>query len=148
VSGRTVAFAGFELELDEQTDLSAYEGRTVILGIRPSDLEDASIWNTEMQTIEVRADITEELGSEVNVIFTVDAPPVATEETLAAVSDEEEELVPLIVDRCQFCARVDPRTRCRPGDTIRLAVDPSRFHFFDRDTGRAIQAREVVGARA
>jgi multiple sugar transport system ATP-binding protein len=148
VSGRTVAFAGFELALDEGTDLSSYEGGTVILGIRPSDLEDASVWSTETQTIEVRADITEELGSEVNVIFTVDAPPVATEETLAAVSDEEEELIPLIVDRCQFCARVDPRTPCRPGDTIRLAVDPSRFHFFDRDTGRAIQAREVVGARA
>jgi multiple sugar transport system ATP-binding protein len=146
VSGRTVGFAGFELALDEGTDLSAYEGRTIILGIRPSDLEDASVWTTAGQTIEVRADITEELGSEVNVIFTVDAPPVATEETLAAASEEDEELTPLIVDRCQFCARVDPRTPCRPGDTIRLAVDPSRFHFFDRDSGRAIETREVVGS--
>ena len=67
-----------------------------------------------------------------NVIFTVDAPPVATEETLAAASDEEEELIPLMVDRCQFCASVDPRTTCRPGDMVRLAVDPTRFHFSTR----------------
>ena len=50
----------------------------MILGIRPSDMEDVDVWrNDELPTIEVVAEVTEELGSEVNVIFTVDAPPGA-----------------------------------------------------------------------
>jgi hypothetical protein len=34
-----------------------------------------------------------------------------------------------------FCARVDPRTKARPGAIVHLSVDPSRFHYFDKDTG-------------
>ena len=42
----------------------------MILGIRPSDIEDADLWHgDDLPTIEVTADVTEELGSEVNVIF-------------------------------------------------------------------------------
>ena len=50
----------------------------MIVGIRPSDLEDAEVWGTSGSVLEVEVDITEELGSEVNVLFTVDAPPVTT----------------------------------------------------------------------
>ena len=40
----------------------------MILGIRPSDMEDVAVWrNDELPTIEVIAEVTEELGSEVNV---------------------------------------------------------------------------------
>src|SRR5919109_826329 len=150
VTGPTISFAGFELPLSDPSALVAHDGRTVIVGIRPSDLEDADVWaGASMPTIEVHADITEELGSEVNVLFTVDAPPVTTEETIAASSDEgDEELFPLATDRAQFCARVDARSEVRPGRTIRLVVDPSRFHFFETETGRAIDTRHPVGASA
>jgi multiple sugar transport system ATP-binding protein len=85
----------------------------------------------------------------VNVLFTVDAPPVTTEETIAAGSDEgDEDLLPLAFDRAQFCARVDARSQVRPGGPIRLVVDPSRFHFFDVGTGRAIESRRTVAASA
>ena len=64
----------------------------MILGIRPSDLEDAMSGRTDaLPTIEVVAEVTEELGSEVNVIFPVDAPPVMTEDTIAAASDEADD---------------------------------------------------------
>jgi hypothetical protein len=43
-----------------------------------------------------------------------------------------------------FNARVDPRAPIRVGDTIRLAVDPSRFHFFDRETGSSLMDRAPV----
>jgi multiple sugar transport system ATP-binding protein len=117
----------------------------VILGIRPSDLEDRDVWqNDSLPTIEVTAEVTEELGSEVNIIFAVDAPPVLTEDVIAASSDDaDHDNVPLIADeqqRCRFCARVDARTRCRPGDTVHLSVDPARFHFFDPATGLALGA--------
>jgi multiple sugar transport system ATP-binding protein len=150
VTGSTISFAGFELPLSDPSVLAAHDGRTVIVGIRPSDLEDADVWaGASMPTIEVRADITEELGSEVNVLFSVDAPPVTTEETIAASSDEgDDELLPLATDRAQFCARVDARSEVRPGRQIRLVVDPSRFHFFEAETGRAIDTRRPVGARA
>ena len=65
------------------------------------------------------AEVTEELGSEVNVIFPIDAPPVMTEDTIAAASDEgDDDTIPLIADtqeRCRFCARVDARTSAEAG---------------------------------
>jgi multiple sugar transport system ATP-binding protein len=145
VGTRTVAFGGLELPLAPETDLSAFEGGRVILGIRPSDLEDAAVWRSEdLPTVEIRADVTEELGSEVNVIFTIDAPPVDTEELRAAISDEAGEEAIILADeepRCVFVARVDARTKAVPGATVRLSVDASRFHFFDPATGRAIETR-------
>ncbi len=142
----SLSFADTTLPLATDAGMEAHRGRKVILGIRPSDLEDCDVWHNEnLPTIEVRAEVTEELGSEVNVIFPIDAPPVLTEDTLAAASDEgDHDNVPLIADtqdRCHFCARVDARTDCAPGDTIRLSVDPARFHFFDADTGQAVGAR-------
>ncbi len=145
-----ISFAGFQLPLGERTDLSGHEGRSVIVGIRPSDLEDADVWGTSgTSVLDVEVDITEELGSEVNVLFTVDAPPVTSEEALAAASDEgADDILPLITERAQFCARVDARTSAQPGGRVRLAVDPSRFHFFEPDTGLAITSERTVPATA
>jgi multiple sugar transport system ATP-binding protein len=119
------------------------------------------VWSDpNLPSIEVRADVTEELGSEVNVLFGVDAPPVAVEETMAAVDEPAEEAVFLLQteagdQRAIFCARVDARTQARPGAAIRLSLDPSRFHFFDPESGLAIgrgatattSARHPDGAR-
>ncbi len=153
VADGTVAFAGFALPIADGTRLRDYAGRTVILGIRPSDLEDAAVWhNPELPTIEVTADVTEELGSEVNILFAVDAPPVATEETIAAATIEATEEVPISLitegGGNVFCARVDARTSCRPGQRVTLSVDPRRFHFFDKDTGMAVGATSPAVASA
>jgi multiple sugar transport system ATP-binding protein len=140
VQGDRVAFAGFDIPIQPGV-LAAFDGRTVILGIRPSDIEDAALWHgDDLPTIEVTVDVTEELGSEVNVIFRVDAPPVATEEIRAATDEEGEEILLMAEDHplCVFCARVDARTTSTPGSTIRLTLDPSRFHFFDPVSGLAI----------
>jgi multiple sugar transport system ATP-binding protein len=120
------------------------------LGVRPADLEDADVWSPgSLPTIEVVADVTEELGSEVNVLFGIDAPPVATEE-LAAAAEEADDTIGLLGEetRATFCARVDARTKARPGQTVRLSLDPSRFHYFDPQTGEAIPAgaAATVGA--
>jgi multiple sugar transport system ATP-binding protein len=146
VEGAEVAFAGMRLPVPAGRDLHGFEGRTVILGIRPSDFEDAAFWRGEtLPEIEVVPDVIEDLGSEVHVIFSVDAPPVVTEETLAAASEDggvgvgELGLAPLLPkDRSSFVARVNPRTSARAGRELRMAVDSSQFHFFDRSTGRAI----------
>jgi multiple sugar transport system ATP-binding protein len=150
VEGDVISFAGFHVQLGERTDLSDHDGRTVIVGIRPSDLEDADVWAASGATIlDVEVDITEELGSEVNLLFTVDAPPVTSEEALAAASDEgADDILPLITERAQFCARVDARTRAKPGERVRLAVDATRFHFFEPESGLAISSDRTVPATA
>jgi multiple sugar transport system ATP-binding protein len=108
------------------------------------------VWTTSGSSVlDVEVDITEELGSEVNVLFSIDAPPVTTEDALAAASDEgADDILPLITERAQFCARVDARTHAKPGQPVRLAVDPSRFHFFEPDSGLAISSDRTVPATA
>jgi multiple sugar transport system ATP-binding protein len=142
----SLSFGG--LELPYKGDLHDYRDRTVVLGIRPSDLEDASVWrNHDLPTIDVVADVVEGLGSEVNVLFTIDAPTVMTDETFTAAQEESMQPLGLIgEDKSVFCARVDPRTSARPEEPLTLTVDPSRFYFFDPTTGQSIgsgQAAEV-----
>jgi multiple sugar transport system ATP-binding protein len=151
VSAGRISFAGFEIALPQGSDLPMYQGKTVILGIRPSDLEDTAVWhNEQLPTIEVTAEVTEELGSEVNVIFTIDAPPVLTEDTIKAASDEGgADNMSLIADEnplARFCARVDARTDCKPGRNITLSIDSARFHFFDPSTGASIEVDHAVPA--
>jgi multiple sugar transport system ATP-binding protein len=151
VSAGRVSFAGYDIALPQGHDLPGYEGKDVILGIRPSDMEDVAVWrNDQLSTIDVVAEVTEELGSEVNVIFTVDAPPVLTEDTIKAASDEGgADNMSLMADEkplARFCARVDARTGVKPGQRITLSIDAARFHFFDPATGASIEAERAVPA--
>ena len=57
-----------------------------------------------------------------------------------AAGDEE---ALLAVERALFTARVDPQTRRAPGAPLRLAVDPSRFHYFDPGTGLRLDPGRV-----
>jgi multiple sugar transport system ATP-binding protein len=106
----------------------------LVLGIRPESFEDAA-FAPGLPTIQVRVEVLEELGSDAHVFFHVDAPPM-TAEVLEASADEG--LLP--ADRALFTARVDARTRARVGETLELAVDPARFHFFDPQTGERLAA--------
>ncbi len=151
VADGKVSFADFRLPLASSHPLRNYEGRSVILGIRPADLEDTAVRsNDTLPSIEISADVTEELGSEVNVLFVIDAPPVATEELMAAADAPDEEPIVLLGDspRAIFCARVDARSSVRPGSKIRLSVDPARFHFFDPRTGLAVSDDATAMATA
>jgi multiple sugar transport system ATP-binding protein len=147
IEDRSVCFADQRIALGDGADLRAYDGRTVVLGIRPGDFEDAAVWHDETRpAFDVHVDVSEELGDQVNVIFRLDAPPVRSEAVRDASTLEEgggdDLLVPLVADEgrsvCTAC--VDPRTSARPGGTVRLSVDPGRFHFFDAETGEAIGA--------
>ncbi len=152
VRGATISFAGWDVPLRPDADLRRYDGRTVILGIRPSDIEDAAVHpDPALPTIEVTPEVIEELGSQVHLIFPVDAPRVTSEHTRAAEEDdvEDEPLVSLAEGEGQnpFTAEVDPRTRARLHEPVRLTLDPARFHFFDPATAEAIPA-VTTAARA
>ncbi len=147
IDGGCVCFAEHRVPLADAGALAAYEGRKLVLGIRPADFEDADVWRADgAPLLEVTTEVTEDLGSEVNLIFTVEAPPVQSEQARAASAEtagEGDDFAPLVEEgRSLFTARVDPRTRARPGGRVRLSVDPARFHFFDPESGRALVARE------
>jgi multiple sugar transport system ATP-binding protein len=142
----SVCFADQRIALEGSADLRAYDGRTVILGIRPGDFEDAAVWRDDARPeFDVDVDVSEELGDQVNVIFRLDAPPAQSDAVREASTIEEggaDVLVPLVAaeGRSVCTACVDPRTSARPGGRIRLSIDPARFHYFDTETGLAIGA--------
>jgi multiple sugar transport system ATP-binding protein len=122
------------------------------VGIRPSSFEDAAFVGDQRPVVKAEVTVSEELGSEVNVIFTVHAPPVHHDVMVAkfdkAAKDdiEAEELVG--AGDSLWTARVNPKTQARPGRTIDLAVDAASLHYFDPDTGHAIgRAAESEGTR-
>jgi multiple sugar transport system ATP-binding protein len=85
----------------------------------------------------VEVQVVEDLGADAHVIFQIDAPPVDVSEVREAAGDEEQLLA---TDRATFTARVDPQTSARVGGKLRLAVDPSKLHYFDPATGLRIDS--------
>ena len=149
-SGWAVVAGEIRLELPEQTlaeraRLKAYDGKTIVLGIRPEDMEDASLVADAPaeHRLSVRVDLREALGSDVIVHFAVDARPAVTEDVKELAVDVGVEALERVQDhaergRTNMVARLNPRTRAQKGDTIKLIVDTSRLHFFDVDDGTGI----------
>ncbi len=88
-----VAFGEHRLRIDdevvaERPALERFEGRKVALGIRPEDLEDASLADEAPgdRRLSAQVDIREDMGSEVFVHFGVGAPPVRTKDVEEAVA--------------------------------------------------------------
>ena len=144
--GPVVTFARYKLAvpaavIGNKQGLDSYFGRQIILGIRPSDFEDASLADAGWARMPVTAGVTEELGSEIHVIFTVDAPPAEHSSfTDAATGDsgEDESVAALVGGKSLWTARVSSRSLVRPGQPIELAIDTANLHFFDADSGLSI----------
>jgi multiple sugar transport system ATP-binding protein len=144
--GAAVTFAGYKLQVPAQVieakpGLTDYFGKKVILGIRPSDFEDATLGNASRGTIRVTAGVTEELGSEIMVIFTIDAPHVehASLAQAAEVSqDEDEAATALAGGKSLWTARVSKESPVKHGEPLELAVDTRYLQFFDPASGLSI----------
>ena len=93
---------------------AGYVDTTVIMGIRPEDLNDSEvIINANPDcVIEATIRVYELLGAEVFLYFDI--------------------------DEVNCTARVNPRTTARPGDTIKLGIDMTKLHIFDKDTEQVI----------
>jgi multiple sugar transport system ATP-binding protein len=139
VDGSTLRFGSTALELPSSIP-AARDGR-VILGIRPTDFEHGDGADAHLPRVRVTPEVVEDLGSEQHVIFTIDAPPVATESVLAAadVQDEDEGKLFADVERSSFTACLDARRSVAPGSELELAVDPARLHYFEPASGEALQ---------
>ena len=90
--------------------IQKYNGKTVVMGVRPEDIDDSQITIETFKDSIIETDVTgyELLGSEVLLYF----------EAAGA----------------QMTAKVDSRTPARLGDHIKLAIDPEKVHVFDKET--------------
>ena len=125
--------------LDHRPALEGYLNRKVAVGLRPKDLEDASVVSDHPADQRIRASVlhTEALGFEIIAYFDVDAKPVISKEALE-LSDEEISAAETSSTRVH--ARFNPTTTVRAGDTIDVAVTVENAHFFDLESGLAIRA--------
>jgi multiple sugar transport system ATP-binding protein len=140
IEGGKARFGAHALSLDGRSGLAAYEGRKVALGIRPEDLEDAELSERPPDSrLPVTVDLREDMGAEIFLHFSVDAPHVATKDVKEAVeTDDGVALEQQTASGTPFIARVGRESRAREGDRIEVAVDTRMLHFFDLETGAAI----------
>ncbi|MCD8122572.1 MAG: sn-glycerol-3-phosphate ABC transporter ATP-binding protein UgpC [Clostridiales bacterium] len=114
----TLSFDGHTITLPEEKgkvlEQKGYVGKMVTFGIRPEDVHDepAFLEASPKTTFSVTVRVYELLGAEVYLYFDINE---------------------------QNCtARVNPRTTARPGDTIKVALDISKIHVFDKDSEMVI----------
>lgn len=107
-------FSGYSIKLPEQKAKAlvdgGYVGKEVVLGIRPEDLHDEEVFiaSSKDSVIETTVDVTEMLGAEVFLY--------------------------LALDDTKLTARVDPRSKAKTGDKIKVAIDTNMIHVFDKET--------------
>jgi ABC-type sugar transport systems, ATPase components len=90
-------------------------GKSIVLGIRPEDIEDAAIVgeDPQYQIVEADVDVTEPMGAEVYVYFS---------------SGEN-----------SFIARLDASTSARDGAKHKVGFNMMKIHLFDKDTEEVIR---------
>jgi multiple sugar transport system ATP-binding protein len=156
-NGTLTAVAGSQrVHLDNETlsgrpGLKAYEGKRVILGIRPEDLEDAALVRDapENKRLKGTVELREALGSEIMVHFRVDAAPAETEDTKELAEDVHGDAAaaPPAPEGGEaiIVGRFGARSRIKEGETIEAAVDTRALHFFDPDTGLGVYDGKGAG---
>jgi len=122
--------------------LDAWAGKEVIVGVRPEDVQGATSNGGSDGRIRMRAKIerVEALGASLLGYFAVDAEGPKGGGVAAAVTDEALEDAPLTGHGgVLFCATFEPRAAVRIGDTVDVAIDRDRLHFFDPETEASIR---------
>jgi multiple sugar transport system ATP-binding protein len=145
-----VEFGGYRLRVPADVvavrpALAAFSGRKLILGIRPEDMEDASLVPEQEadSRFPVVVDLREGMGSDVYLHFSVDAPPVFTEDTRELASDIDEKALEELKQQASarrtiFIARASPETSTQVGERQEIHVDTRKMYFFDPASGEAI----------
>ena len=146
---------GFAADLGEQSlavspealaarpGLAAYAGRTVVVGIRPEDLEDASLVpDTPLdRRLNGTIELTEALGSEIMAHFRIDAKHAVTEDVRELAEDTGDERTANALEEAEtatLVGRFGPRSKAVEGERLEVAVDTRSMHFFDPESGLGI----------
>jgi multiple sugar transport system ATP-binding protein len=131
-----------EETLSQRPALRGYEGREIVLGIRPEDLEDSRLAGETALggTLEGTVTLREALGAEIMVHFSVDAPPASTADVKELAEDIDAERAEAHTGGSSaiLVGRFGARSRVKSGEQIDVAVDTRQLHFFDVETGLGI----------
>ena len=129
-------FAGNSIPLPVGSGLPL--GGKVIVGIRPSDLELAEYADDSSPRISATLEVVENLGAELQVMFPVASPRVDVEAVRQAASEGEDDQQLLADERSLFTASLAARRPLAASEQVELAIDTSRLHFFDPESGLAL----------
>jgi multiple sugar transport system ATP-binding protein len=130
--------------------LERYVGKTVGLGIRPEQLEDAALaGDVPLESrLRGRTVTTELLGSELLAHVELEAAPVVTQEVREVLEDVDRSRVVDLESEAQarrtvVIGRFGIGSGARAGADVEMRVDTRRLHFFDLDSEAAIGGDEV-----
>ena len=138
LGGHSLALA--DEALKQYPRVREYDGRNVIVGLRPGDLHPAQ-GRTDLPQIQARVELVESLGGESMAYFQVDARQIkseahAVDESLAEADEHEESVVG---SRPNLVASFPPHVQLRLGDEVAVAVDTRNLHFFDEASGAPLR---------
>jgi multiple sugar transport system ATP-binding protein len=147
-TGERVRLGAQELELPARlrgsAEIAPYRGKSVVVGIRPEDLADASLAHEggggEGACMQGDVDLVEALGAEKLVHFHVDASRISASDARLS-TDEDLDLTEGEIGaatRTAGVARVPPSSGIRAGTRATFAVATDRLHLFDPDSGSAV----------
>jgi multiple sugar transport system ATP-binding protein len=133
--------------IEARPGLQDYVGQTVIIGIRPEDLEDAALETGAPadRILHGRLELREALGSEIMAHFAIEAAQAETDETRELARDagapSEGPTIGAQENEAIVVGRFGARSRVQQGEQVAAVVDTRALHFFDRDTGNGIYGR-------
>ena len=126
--------------IDAPEALADFEGKEIVVGIRPEAFEDSVYANKKefSEQVSIEVSLLEQLGSDTYVHFYKDIKPVQTKAIEEILADEGED-ISVLGDETKFIARINPNSTVEEGQKINLALDPAKLHYFDPETGLAIK---------
>jgi multiple sugar transport system ATP-binding protein len=136
---------GTDLELApelvaQRPTLERFEGRPLIVGIRPEHLEDAAVAGEAPAGRRLRGTVAlrEALGSEIMMHLNVEAQPALTDEIRELAEDVGTEAPAAEHPEAVLVGRFSARSRVAAGDRVEVVVDTTALHFFDPETGLGV----------
>jgi multiple sugar transport system ATP-binding protein len=120
--------------------LKRYVGLTIAVGVRPENLHDPTqrTGHPAHQFLSAKVELREALGSDLMVHFSLPGRKVSVEDALDSAEDAKSFAIPEGEGILPLVARFSPRSVVDDGDTIPVAVETERLHFFDLATRLAI----------
>ena len=113
----------------------------LIAGIRPEDLEDASLVGDVRDrgaTFRAHIEVLESMGSELYAHFSVAADQQLESQELRELAEDAGAAEVPSSEEGQTTARLDPASRVREGDDAELWLDATKLHLFDADSGMSL----------
>ena len=138
--GASLTFGEDQIFVKDPPDsLKDYEGKEIVLGVRPEAFEDSVYANKKefSEEINIHVSLLEQLGSDTYIHFYKDINPVQTEAIEEILADEGED-ISVLGTQTKFIARINPNATIEEGKDITLSINPSKLHFFNPETGLSI----------